>query len=219
MSCAHHPPDELLVDHVSGALAEAYAVGVATHLALCPACRARIPLLEEIGGALLAQLEPAPIAADRTRLLLERVAGLVPDAAPAVRAPAPEREPVLPEPLRSIAGGDVDALRWRFKAPGAREVVLPLSVNGVPARLVRLRRGMSVPRHTHSEPELSLVLSGGFRDESGVFERGDLTWFDASVSHSLRVLPDEPCVCLFVNGAKLVPLTLYGRLASKLVEI
>ena len=78
---------------------------------------------------------------------------------------------------------------------------------------------MSVPRHTHTEPELSLVLSGGFRDESGVFERGDLTWFDASVSHSLRVLPDEPCVCLFVNGARLVPLTLYGRLASKLIEI
>ena len=38
----HHLSDELLLDYATGNLAEGWSIAVATHLALCPACRDRL---------------------------------------------------------------------------------------------------------------------------------------------------------------------------------
>ena len=53
MTPDHHPSEELLLDHAAGALAEASALIVATHLALCPRCRADVAALEAAGAGLL----------------------------------------------------------------------------------------------------------------------------------------------------------------------
>ncbi len=58
MDIKHHLSDELLSGYAAGTLAEGWSIAVATHLALCPACRSRLKQFEQIGGQLLDAGEP-----------------------------------------------------------------------------------------------------------------------------------------------------------------
>ncbi len=60
----HLTIDELLIAHAAAKLPEPVALIVATHLALSPKARARYARYEAIGGVLLDELEPAPLADD-----------------------------------------------------------------------------------------------------------------------------------------------------------
>lgn len=55
-----------------------------------------------------------------------------------------------------------------------------------------------IPQHTHKGQESTLVLHGGFSDEDGHYEVGDVLVRDASVKHSPFTKPGEDCLCLTV---------------------
>ena len=69
----HHPPETLLLEYATGALHEAQALAVATHLAYCPACRRQARLLDELGGALIDTLPPEPLPPDALSALIARL--------------------------------------------------------------------------------------------------------------------------------------------------
>ncbi|HEY5084509.1 MAG TPA: hypothetical protein VII48_08315, partial [Rhizomicrobium sp.] len=58
----HHPDEPLLLAYASGSADEAFSLIVATHMTYCAACRAQVAKLETIGGTLLQDLQPAPLA-------------------------------------------------------------------------------------------------------------------------------------------------------------
>jgi putative transcriptional regulator len=58
MTIRHHLPDELLLAYAAGTLAEPWSLVVATHLSLCPVCRAREAHFAAIGGAELESFMP-----------------------------------------------------------------------------------------------------------------------------------------------------------------
>lgn len=196
----HHPGDALLMDYASGCLGEAGGLVVATHMALCPGCRLAVGEMEAVGGALLDALEPDSLAPGAFDALLARLDDPVP-AGPPQRRPDTGIVPVIPEPLRRHVGGDPAAMRWRRLAPGFQYVDIPLS-HGERARLIRMRGGAAVPRHSHDGLELALVLDGGFSDALGQFARGDVAVGDGSIDH--RPLADpEGCLCLSVTLGRL----------------
>ncbi len=107
MIVKHHLSDELLQSYAAGHLTEGWSVAVATHLALCPACRTRLDKFECLGGQLLETLpneEPldASWGAIQARLMHHT------EPSPAAPHKTNKTVPVMPEPLRSYAGGDVD---------------------------------------------------------------------------------------------------------------
>lgn len=213
----HHIPEELLVAHAAGELPDAVALVVATHAALCRECTATIRVWEEIGGETLERLTPAPLPSDLLTRIESRIAAG--EAEPAPTHPVAEgidADDVLPMPLRRLAGGSLSTLRWQWRAPGAKEALLPVSLGGIPARIARLSTFFYIPMHTHREPEYTLILSGGLRDQHGTYERGDVHIYDEHHRHSQRVLPGAPCVCLVVNSSELVPLTLLGQVMARL---
>ena len=53
----HHPSEALLLDYAAGNQDEPVSLLVATHLALCPACRATVERFETVGGAMIEELE------------------------------------------------------------------------------------------------------------------------------------------------------------------
>src|SRR5262249_1544783 len=105
-----------------------------------------------------------------------------------------------------------EGLRWRFLAPGVKQVELSLRWNDYPARLVRFPPGYVVPLHTHEGAELTCVMTGAFKDGDEKMSRGDVEVRDEAHRHELRITPDAPCICLFVADAAPVPLTLLGRI-------
>jgi putative transcriptional regulator len=205
MNIRHHMSDELLLDYASGSLSESWSLAVATHMALCPSCRKRLAMMEMAGGAMLDEIAPeSNEAADadwqRMKKLLRAEA--VPETIPSRIDIAPGAG-VLPEPLRSYVGGDVDTLKWRPLGPGAYQFPIQTGDKQAKVRLLRIPAGKPVPEHTHGGRELTVVLAGSFRDGDDVFYRGDFEEADEELMHQPIANEGEDCICLAVTDAPL----------------
>lgn len=193
----HHPDEALLMEYVGGGLSESIALVVATHLALCPACRRMAAQMEMVGGALLEELEPEPIAADALDAVFARIDRPEP-VRPMIRKPRPASvDRRLPEPLRGYLGRGLEQVRWKPLLPGLTTAEVPLGATDPLGQPLLLKMGgrAKVPNHTHDGLEFALVLDGGFHDDSGSFRPGDLVIGDASVRHT-PVAEAEGCLCL-----------------------
>jgi putative transcriptional regulator len=210
MMPAHHPPEELLLDYAAGSADEPTALMLATHLALCPECRDAVARFESVGGAMLESIEPATVPPDALDSLLARLDEPVPTpvtCSPAVGGPATR----IPEPLRGYIGNDLEAIHWKRVMRGVEQAEISVGdpCGPIKARLMRIRPGIRIPRHTHAGTEMTLVLAGGFSDGGGHYLRGDLSFSDGEVDHSPVADEDGECICLTVTDA---PLRLTGPL-------
>lgn len=215
----HHPAEDLLIDYATGALGEAEGLVVATHLALCPDCRATVAAYEAMGGAMLDGIEPVPVGGD----LLDRVMARLDETPPApiraaaVRIASVGHAPVIPRPLRDYVAGDLGDITWKPVMRGLDEhrIACP---GGAKVRLMRIRAGVSMPQHTHKGREMTLVLAGGFTDDTGHFLRGDLSLTDGTVDHVPTADDDGDCVCLAVTDAPLRLTGPIGRLFNPFIR-
>lgn len=215
----HHPAEDLLIDYATGALGEAEALVVATHLALCPDCRATVAAYEAMGGAMLDGIDPEPVGGD----LLDRVMARLDEAPPAptraaaVRIDAEGRAPLIPRPLRDYVGGDLGDVAWKpvMRGLDERRIACPGEAK---VRLMRIRAGVSMPRHTHKGREMTLVLAGGFTDDTGHFLRGDLSLTDGTVDHLPTADDDGDCICVAVTDAPLRLTGPIGRLFNPFIR-
>ncbi|NQW00257.1 MAG: cupin domain-containing protein [Rhodospirillales bacterium] len=215
MSIFHHPGDEFLFDYATGALGEAWGLAIATHLALCPACRKAVADMEGVGGRLLEDATPDPIGDDVLSRVFEQIdSPHAPEVLQSTATPLSTEQPVLPEPLRGYAGGDVNALRWQRLGFGASQFLIPTGENRVSARLLRIPAGRPVPTHSHGGLELTLVVAGAFSDSTGYYGRGDLQEADSHLQHQPHATDEEDCICLAVTDAPLR----FKSLAARIVQ-
>jgi len=222
MSANHHPSEATLAAYAAGSLGEGPSLVVATHLALCPACRAEVGRLEAVGGVLLEDLEPAALGGD----CLDRVLARLDEAGPEPTAPArprtvgTDRSPSFPEPLRGYLGAEGEEPRWRWLAPGVRqlEVMGRRGDDGASVRMLRLAPGVRMPAHGHGGLELTLVLEGGFTDDRGTYVRGDVAECDEETVHHQPVVDEDgECICLIATDAPLRFDGMIGRLMQPLI--
>lgn len=206
----HHPGDEWLLPLAAGRLSAGLALVVGAHLEGCAECRARLHTLQALGGTLLEQAEPAPLAADAWARTLERIdAPAPPPAAPAPLPPHPALPPGVPWP-RSLHGCRVSG--WRWMGPGMRFARIAMPHDPAASLyLLRIGEGRSLPRHTHGGTELTQVLCGTFDDGRAVFGPGDFDAADEQVHHQPVVQAGAVCVCLAYVGA---PMRFDGRIAQ-----
>lgn len=215
MTIQHHPDDDLLLAYATGRAEAGVALLVATHLETCRTCRARLGTLEAVGGALLAEAEPEPLATDAWARALETVSTATSPAAgstlvsPAVELPHPALPDGVPWP-RSLR--HCTASPWHWMGPGMRWSRVTLAQDPAASLfLLRIGPGRSLPRHSHSELELTQVLCGTFDDGRAMFAPGDFDAADPDVLHQPVVRAGAECVCLaFVSGR----LRFEGRIAS-----
>lgn len=218
--------DEFLMDYAAGSCTEAVALAIASHLTLSPEARRRLVAFEQVGGALLEELEPAEMDADALddvldRLDMDEAASRGAEAAADENGcvcgcgdacggtgeaePSADGSRVVPAPLAAYLPDTLDRLPWRSVMRGLEEY--DIDVAGAKAKLLRIRGGASMPQHTHAGTEMTLVLTGGFSDERGHFLRGDMAVTDSEVDHQPVADQGEDCICLTVTDA---PLRLTG---------
>ena len=207
MSLRHHPADDLLLDYAAGRASSAVALIVATHLWFCPACRRTVALAEGVGGALLdgqAQAQMAPGALDAVLARLD-----------AGHAPSPVSRDGTPLPLHVFLGGDLSSLRWRALGPSLGYVPLARQ-GGTAIRLLRGAPGADTGRHDHRGMEFTLVLSGGFTDETGSYGPGDFQTAAPGLAHNPVADPGADCINLSVTTGPLRFEGLVQKIAGKL---
>lgn len=194
----HHPSEELLLAYASGAADEATALILATHMAFCARCRVQNQELERVGGTLLQNLPPAPLdggALEKTLARLDQVTAFE-------RRPRAVSRDGTPRVLRDYIGGDLSDVRWRRIGPRLSYVPL-LRRDGVTARLLRGVPGAATGVHRHAGLEYTLVLKGGFSDETGSYAPGDLQVMEGDMRHNPVADPGEDCINLSVTTGPL----------------
>jgi putative transcriptional regulator len=218
MSAKHHPSDATLFAYGGGSLSEGHALAVAAHLALCPSCREKVEEIEAVGGALLDDITPSPIAENSLAHVMSRLGER--ETKPAVQriAATPQLGSLaVPEPLRSYvtaSGG------WKTLAPGIRHMeLLPRSNDGENTFLLRVAPGTSLARHGHNGSELTIVLSGSYSDELGRFGPGDFAETDDSINHQPLADSNVECVCLIAVRGLLRFNGLAGRVFQMFTKI
>jgi putative transcriptional regulator len=220
MTVHHHIPEELLVSYAAGSLAEAWSLLIATHLALCPACRKDSDRLDMLGAVMLDELPPEPMADDAFDRLMQVVEGgedlYSSERRIAARADGPH---ILPEPLRSYVGGDLHSLSWRRLGRGAFHIPIKTGDGTATARMLKVPAGCAVPSHGHNGDELTLVLRGSFSTHQGAFFRGDVELADGTIEHMPVAGPEEDCICLAVTDAPLRFKSLGARLVQPFIGI
>ncbi len=221
MNITHHLSDDLLLDYASASLSEGWSLVVATHLALCPACRKRLSAMEGAAGALLEKVEPASLPDDSWAKMKKRLEGIRVEEVVKPRAdPRPAAiSAVFPEPLRSYAGGDLAEVKWQALGLGAYQLRIATGDPTTQVRLLRIPAGKPVPEHTHVGRELTLVLAGSFHDGEELFGRGDIEEADDSLLHTPTAMPGEDCICLAVTEAPLRFTSWIVRLIQPILKI
>lgn len=211
----HHPGEDLLFDYATGGLGEGWGLAVATHLAICPTCRNSVSQMEAIGGSFLDDISPQQLDETAFDQLINHIEQQ-PDQFEVTTRPQNvlADPPLLPEPLRSYVGGDVDQLPWKRLGFGASQLLVPLGEDGVTARLLCIPAGQPVPTHSHGGLELTLVMSGAFSDDTGHYGRGDLQEADHQLEHQPRADADADCICLAITDAPLR----FRSLAARVVQ-
>jgi putative transcriptional regulator len=205
------PLDALLAGYAAGSLTPELHSLVAAHLTIRPENRAFVSKLEQLKAAGLDEVEPQPVA-DRARCL----AAIFGSQAP-VPAPALAEDPVLPAPLLRLVGRPLDEIRWRTLLPGIREHKLA-GQHDCDASLLWVRAGRTMPSHSHDGSEITLVLKGGFSDETGHYRRGDIAFADSEIDHHPLADADEDCICFAVTDAPLRLTGPIGRIVQRIMR-
>ncbi len=216
MKIAHHPDRATLMSYAAGSLDEAFATVVATHLASCAECRSRLRETEEIGGNLLEAIDAVPLDA----AAFERAMSKLNEPVEQTLDEPEQRKPSLSRPLARLVGGGLDDVAWKTVAPGVAMHRLPTSKAARGSlTLLKIAPGKKIPEHGHGGTEITLVLTGSYRDAFGRFGPGDVADLDEHVEHQPMVDSSEPFICLVATEAPTRFKSFFGRLFQPLVGI
>lgn len=202
-----HPESDLLVEYVSGSLSVAPCISVTTHLQYCKQCSDSVESLGEIGGELLTTVEAVPVSDE----LFDRVIASLDSLVEEEPSDEPQRQcsdtisAELPEFVqRLLPDGELD---WRRLSPSLK--VAPISVGEEVYELAlhRIDAGGKAPEHDHLGKEITVVLTGSFSDEDGVYQPGDFLVREAGDIHRPFAARNQECICLSVLEA---PIRLTG---------
>ncbi len=200
MKVTREKTEVLLMEYAAGALDEACALLAATYVALCPEARRYYRRCEQIGGILMEyDCRPVRMHQDSLQHVLDRLdtAG---SETPEPASAAPDRHDApFPAPLQQHLDREPRAPRWKRFGQGMQYMVLNTMAGEYSAQLVRMAPGAKAPRHSHPGIEMTLVLEGGFSDEYGHYQAGDLVIADDGIEHTPVADEPEGCLCFAVT--------------------
>ena len=200
MMPTHHPSAALLTAAATGALSPAVSRILSAHATLCAHCRTIMHDVETIGGSELAidgGVDVDPGALDTVLAAI--------DAQPQSPPAFPQALASIPAEVRDIVGSAFGGAAWYPGGPGLKilDLKLPETAAGETFQVFRIEPGYGPPKHTHGGQEFTLVLTGAFKDETGLYAAGDIAIGDESVTHRPIAQPGEVCFALAVTTAPL----------------
>lgn len=214
LSC--HPSLDMLTDYSSGSLTLAHSLAVSAHLDQCAHCREQVKRLNMIGAEMLSsQVEPVPttqMSALKANVLAKITAQ---SDAPVADEPRHDTSMIealkhIPASLRRYIPEGYDKLKWMSLTPSFKLATLTNESSGQQVALSYIKAGAAMPYHTHTGDEITLVLSGAFSDDEGLYREGDFIRRGDEDHHQPRVTKDADCICLIVLDS---PIEFTGRLS------
>ncbi|WP_440878171.1 ChrR family anti-sigma-E factor [Vibrio natriegens] len=193
----NHPDNKLLEAYALGSIDAVSGLVVATHLETCSKCRDYVNRVEAEQANVVSNVPCVYV------LEFDDMFNAI------VTAPPMRDSVIIRDSAKvSVAGKSFELPKtlsrfsdlvgsWRSYGGKVYSAQIDL---GEDARvnLMYISEDVQIPQHTHKGIESTLVLHGGFSDEDGEYEEGDLMIRDASVKHSPYTKAGEDCLCLTV---------------------
>ncbi|KIP79733.1 transcriptional regulator [Vibrio harveyi] len=193
-----HPDNNLLEAYASGSIDAVSGLVVATHLETCSKCRAYVNQLEAAQADVVIESSVMEYDVEFDSMFNDIITAepksdsiIIKDVA---RVAVAGKDFKLPKTLSRFSD-----LVGEWKSYGGKVYSAQIDL-GEDARvnLMYISEDVRIPQHTHKGQESTLVLHGGFSDEDGHYEAGDVLVRDASVKHSPFTKAGEDCLCLTV---------------------
>jgi putative transcriptional regulator len=215
----HPAPEELLLDYAAGALPAGPALAVALHVALHPQSQRTVDRLNAVGGALIEREPTAEFAVDLDDAALERALARL-DEIPVEPRPTPaaRRHPGFDWAPAPLVPHLRPGMGWRRVLGNFDELRLDLPGDFHRVSLLRLQPGNGLPQHKHAGYEYTVVLQGGYTDETGNYGVGDFAVGPGDERHEPVADPGEPCIAMIVVEKPIVLTGPWGRWLNPLVS-
>lgn len=210
----HHPDSNTLAEFAASSLPAAQSVVVSAHLESCALCRQRLAQLEAVGGVMLEDMTPVDVDASVFDNVLLRL-----DEAQDDRAANDANASPLSWSVKQVRKGNLDQLQWKKVTRSLRIADLGDIDGAAEFSLYHIAEGGRIPQHNHSGTEMTLVLQGGFSDESGSYHAGDFITREAGDIHAPTALPGGDCICLAVLESPLRFTRWHHRWLSPLLQL
>lgn len=196
---------ELYSAYAAGRLDPAFSLLLETQSMLRPQVRQAMAVGETISGLMLERDQPAAMSRNAGARALALIDELEAGGLPMHAAPHLPHEPELselPQPLREPALTAHGDKGWQTLASGIRRLGLDVG-SELEVELYRIQPGARVPRHSHGGQEFTLVVSGGFTDETGSYGPGDMAINGPEDTHQPVGDADGICYALAVRDSGL----------------
>lgn len=126
----------------------------------------------------------------------------------------PHQEDFCPQTLNDFLAAFPPQKSWQQIGGSLRQLPLAKGFNGATCKIMGVKAGHTIPKHTHKGDEFVLVLQGGLSDHRGTLRRGDFIYSDATVEHTPVAEMGEECICLVVTHGKLKFTGVFGRILN-----
>lgn len=172
--------------------------------------------MENVGGAVIENLPQASMSAGALAAAEARLNEAAPTMAPDLPPQASSAEFAgLPYFVRRYRFGS-----WKWIAPSVylRPITLPTHSN-TRVFLLKSGPGTRMLQHSHTDIELTCVLSGAFSHDGGRYGPGDFDLGDETIQHQPIVEAGADCVCLVAMQGQLKLNGLIGRIMQPFVRL
>lgn len=223
----------LLLDYATGALASPLEILVETHISLNAASARQLRTLMQLGGILLEECEPVSLSEGALEAVMAEIDALdhkdeqdvadnqaKQDNVVAFRPAVDKAQSVanLPRPLADYIPDLSCEKSWRRISKGLSQCRIQFNGSEVEANIYRIAPGTAIPVHSHEGTEVTLVLTGGFTDETGSFGPGDIAIQETGTMHQPVADDDGECIVFAINEGNIRLANPIGRVLSYLVN-
>jgi len=198
---------EVYSSYAAGCLDPAFCLMVETQAALRPDVKRAVVRAETIAGVFFESEDPATLtegAIDTAMAMIDAYEAGERPSATIVQSVSEGLDELLhlPEPLRETALQSFQNHKWQGLTNGIRRLKLDAG-SQAEVELYRIEPGCTVPEHSHTGSEFTLVVSGGFSDESGSYGPGDISLKGENDTHEPTGDIDGVCYALAIRDGGL----------------
>ena len=209
--------DALLLDYATGALSRPLEILVETHLAMNEESSRSMRMLMQLGGILLEDSEPVSLSEAALQNVMSQISQFDKET-DEMFSRVCEHAEWLPHPIANYVPEANCKQSWRRSGIGILETNINFGDANGKAKVYRISPGTAVPIHTHTGAEITLVLAGGFTDETGSYGPGDIAIQEAGGEHQPVADNDGECIVFAVNEGEVKLTGPIGRVLNLLVN-
>lgn len=199
----HHIPSDILMSYAAGTTTPAVSLVIATHLTLCRKCREEYAKYEELGGYYMQNVEEVKVDSNTINSILDKI-----DSNASIDDESTEHDKDhfsnIPRVLQKyLPSGKSLTHSWKKTFSGFKYFNINIGDSSSVVKMLSIPPGKKLPHHSHEATEYTLVLEGGFSDEQGRYDFGDIAVVGENHSHTPVADSKEGCVCLVVYEGNL----------------